>query len=186
MNALMNTYNRQPVGFTHGQGVWMWNAQGRRYLDGLSGIAVNTLGHNHPRFVAGLRDQVGRLIHTSNLYEVPLQSQLAEILVRLSGMSNVFFCNSGLEANETILRVNAAASALQTASYEAGMYVGAGCPLTPSQLSGLAVTRYWHSCSRALEPARGYCMRQLRPDDVSRFDWKLQLANCKDCEKCCW
>jgi len=94
MNALMNTYNRQPVGFTHGQGVWMWDAQGRRYLDGLSGIAVNTLGHNHVRFVAGLRDQVGRLIHTSNLYEVPLQSQLAETLVRLSGMSNVFFCNS--------------------------------------------------------------------------------------------
>ena len=105
MNALMNTYNRQPVGFTHGQGVWMWDAQGRRYLDGLSGIAVNTLGHNHPRFVAGLRDQVGRLIHTSNLYEVPLQSQLAEILVRLSGMSNVFFCNSGLEANETALKL---------------------------------------------------------------------------------
>jgi acetylornithine aminotransferase len=64
MNALMNTYNRQPVGFTHGQGVWMWDAQGRRYLDGLSGIAVNTLGHHHPRLVAGLRDQVGQLIHT--------------------------------------------------------------------------------------------------------------------------
>jgi acetylornithine/N-succinyldiaminopimelate aminotransferase len=105
MNALMNTYNRQPVGFTHGQGVWMWDAQGRRYLDGLSGIAVNTLGHHHPRLVAGLRDQVGRLIHTSNLYEVPLQSQLAETLVRLSGMTNVFFCNSGLEANETALKL---------------------------------------------------------------------------------
>ncbi|NBW00976.1 MAG: aspartate aminotransferase family protein [Betaproteobacteria bacterium] len=105
MTALMNTYNRQPVGFTHGQGVWMWDAQGRRYLDGLSGIAVNTLGHNHPRFVAGLRDQVGRLIHTSNLYEVPLQSQLADTLIRLSGMTNVFFCNSGLEANETALKL---------------------------------------------------------------------------------
>lgn len=101
----MNTYSRQPVAFTHGQGVWLWDTQGRKYLDALSGIAVNTLGHNHPRLVAGLREQVGRLIHTSNLYEIPLQSQLAEALVKRSGMTNVFFCNSGLEANEAALKL---------------------------------------------------------------------------------
>jgi len=72
----------------------------------------------------------------------------------------------GLEVAETIARVNAWANSVQAAGFEAGMYVGAGCPLTPNQLTNLAVTRYWHSCSRALEPARGYCMRQLRPDDV--------------------
>jgi acetylornithine/N-succinyldiaminopimelate aminotransferase len=105
IDALMQTYARQPVAFTHGQGVWLWDSSGRQYLDALSGIAVNTLGHNHPRLVAGLRDQVGRLIHTSNLYEVPLQSQLAKELVRLSGMTNVFFCNSGLEANEAAIKL---------------------------------------------------------------------------------
>jgi acetylornithine/N-succinyldiaminopimelate aminotransferase len=105
IDALMQTYARQPVAFTHGQGVWLWDTSGRQYLDALSGIAVNTLGHNHPRLVAGLRDQVGRLIHTSNLYEVPLQSQLAKELVRLSGMSNVFFCKSGLEANEAAIKL---------------------------------------------------------------------------------
>lgn len=105
VNALMNTYTRQPVAFTHGQGVWLWDSQGRKYLDALSGIAVNTLGHNHPRLTAGLREQVGKLIHTSNLYEIPLQTQLAQALVRISGMTNVFFCNSGLEANEAALKL---------------------------------------------------------------------------------
>ena len=101
----MNTYTRQPVAFTHGQGVWLWDTRGRKYLDALSGIAVNTLGHNHPHFVAGLREQVGQVIHTSNLYEIPLQAQLAEALIRISGMTNVFFCNSGLEANEAALKL---------------------------------------------------------------------------------
>jgi acetylornithine/N-succinyldiaminopimelate aminotransferase len=104
-SALMKTYARQPVAFTHGEGVWLWDTSGKKYLDALSGIAVNTLGHNHPRLVAGLRDQVGRLIHTSNLYEVPLQEQLAQALARLSGMTNVFFCNSGLEANEAAIKL---------------------------------------------------------------------------------
>ncbi len=104
-HALMNTYSRQPVAFTHGHGVWMWDAQGKRYLDALSGIAVNTLGHDHAGLVSALRDQVGKLIHTSNLYEIPLQEQLAQRLVRLSGMTNVFFCNSGLEANEAAIKL---------------------------------------------------------------------------------
>jgi len=101
----MPTYSRQPVAFTHGQGVWLWDTEGRRYLDALSGIAVNTLGHNHAGLVGGLRDQVGQLIHTSNLYEIPLQAELAQALVRLSGMTNVFFCNSGLEANEAAIKL---------------------------------------------------------------------------------
>jgi acetylornithine aminotransferase len=101
----MKTYARQPIAFSHGDGAWLWDTDGRRYLDALSGIAVNTLGHNHPRLVAGLRDQVGRLIHTSNLYEVPLQTALAQELVCRSGMTNVFFCNSGLEANEAAIKM---------------------------------------------------------------------------------
>lgn len=101
----MPTYARQSVAFVRGEGSWLWDAEGRRYLDALSGIAVNTLGHAHPALVAGLREQVGQLIHTSNLYEVPLQAELADQLARLSGMTNVFFCNSGLEANEAALKL---------------------------------------------------------------------------------
>ena len=83
----------------------MWDQEGRRYLDALSGIAVNTLGHAHPKLVQALGHQVGQLIHTSNLYEIPLQTALAQRLVELSGMTNVFFCNSGLEANEAALKL---------------------------------------------------------------------------------
>ena len=104
-SPLMNTYARLPVALSHGEGSWVWSTDGRRYLDALSGIAVNTLGHNHPRLTAGLRDQVGRLIHTSNIYGIPLQEQLAARLVALSGMTNVFFCNSGLEANEAAIKL---------------------------------------------------------------------------------
>lgn len=102
---LMPTYARQPVAFVRGQASTLWDVEGRAYLDGLSGIAVNTLGHNHPALVAALREQVGQLIHTSNLYEVPLQAELADRLAALSGMDNVFFCNSGLEANEAALKM---------------------------------------------------------------------------------
>jgi acetylornithine aminotransferase len=104
-SPLMNTYGRLPVAFSHGDGAWLFDTDGRRYLDCLSGIAVNTLGHNHPKLVAALREQVARVIHTSNLFEVPLQTQLAAKLVELSGMTNVFFCNSGLEANEAAIKI---------------------------------------------------------------------------------
>jgi len=102
---LMNTYARQPVAFSHGDGPWLYDTDGRRYLDCLAGIAVNTLGHNHPKLVAALREQVARMIHSSNLFEVPLQTELGAKLVELSGMTNVFFCNSGLEANEAALKI---------------------------------------------------------------------------------
>ena len=102
---VMQTYGRLPIALSHGEGAWVWDTAGRRYLDGLGGIAVNTLGHNHPRLVAALRDQVGKLIHTSNYYHVPLQEQLAARLCALSGLTNVFFCNSGLEANEAALKI---------------------------------------------------------------------------------
>ncbi|MCY4744462.1 aspartate aminotransferase family protein [Pelomonas sp. UHG3] len=102
---VMPTYGRLPVALSHGQGAWVWDTAGRRLLDGLSGIAVNTLGHNHPRLVAALQDQVTKLIHTSNYYRIPLQEQLADKLVELSGLTNVFFCNSGLEANEAALKI---------------------------------------------------------------------------------
>lgn len=102
---LMNTYARLPVAFSHGEGPWLYDTDGRRYLDCLAGIAVNTLGHNHPKLVAALREQVARIIHSSNLFEVPLQTQLGAKLVELSGMSKVFFCNSGLEANEAALKI---------------------------------------------------------------------------------
>ena len=100
---VMTTYGRLPIALSHGQGVWVWDVNGKKYLDGLGGIAVNTVGHNHPRLVPALQDQVAKLIHCSNYYHVPLQEELAARLVERSGMTNVFFCNSGLEANEAAL-----------------------------------------------------------------------------------
>ena len=102
---LMNTYAQQPVVFTHGDGAWLFDSQGKRYLDCLSGIAVNTLGHNHPVLVAALREQIGKVIHVSNLFTHPLRDQLARLLLERSGMTNVFFCNSGLEANEAAIKI---------------------------------------------------------------------------------
>ena len=102
---VMNTYGRVPIALERGEGCRVWDVNGKEYLDGLAGIAVNTLGHNHPRLVAALREQIGKLIHTSNYYHVPGQEQLAAKLTALSGMSKVFFCNSGLEANEAALKI---------------------------------------------------------------------------------
>ncbi len=102
---LMSTYAPPAIGFGHGDGVWLFDHRGRRYLDCLAGIAVNTLGHNHPKLVAALREQIGRLIHTSNLFEHPLREQLAKMLVERSSMTNAFFCNSGLEANEAAIKL---------------------------------------------------------------------------------
>jgi acetylornithine/N-succinyldiaminopimelate aminotransferase len=105
MSHLMNTYARLPVAFERGEGVWLWDTTGKRYLDAISGVAVCGLGHGHPKLVKALRDQVGTLIHTSNLYQVTLQEKLADKLTQLSGMDKVFFCNSGAEANETAIKV---------------------------------------------------------------------------------
>ncbi len=102
---LMNTYARLPIAFTRGEGVWMWDEAGRRYLDALAGIAVNTIGHAHPKLVRILKEQVGRLMHTSNLYRVPEQERLADRLAEISGMDRVFFCNSGCEANEAAIKI---------------------------------------------------------------------------------
>jgi acetylornithine/N-succinyldiaminopimelate aminotransferase len=102
---VMNTYGRVPIALSHGQGVRVWDVNGKEYLDALAGIAVNTLGHNHPRLVPALQDQIAKLIHTSNYYHVPGQEQLAAKLVELSGLTNVFFCNTGLEANEAALKL---------------------------------------------------------------------------------
>jgi acetylornithine aminotransferase len=105
MPHVLNTYGRLPIALTHGRGCWVWDTQGRRYLDALGGIAVNTLGHAHPKLVPALQDQVARMIHCSNYYEVPLQEQLAARLCELSGLAGAFFCNSGLEANEGALKI---------------------------------------------------------------------------------
>ncbi len=102
---VMNTYGRLPIALSHGQGCRVWDVNGRAYLDALGGIAVNTLGHNHPKLVAALQDQVTKLIHTSNYYHIPLQEELARMLVERSGMTNVFFCSTGLEANEAALKL---------------------------------------------------------------------------------
>ncbi len=93
------------MAMSHGQGCWVWDTEGKKYLDGLGGIAVNTLGHAHPKLVPALQEQIGRLIHTSNYYGAPLQEKLAAKLCELSGLSRVFFCNSGLEANEAALKI---------------------------------------------------------------------------------
>jgi acetylornithine aminotransferase len=105
MPHVMNTYGRLPMALSHGRGCWVWDTEGRRYLDALGGIAVNTLGHAHPKLVPALQDQVARLIHCCNYYQIPLQEQLAAKLCELSGLSAAFFCNSGLEANEGALKI---------------------------------------------------------------------------------
>jgi acetylornithine aminotransferase len=105
MPHVLNTYGRLPIALTHGRGCWVWDTNGKRYLDGLGGIAVSTLGHGHPRLVPALQDQVAKLIHCSNYYEVPLQEQLAAKLCEISGLAGAFFCNSGLEANEGALKI---------------------------------------------------------------------------------
>jgi acetylornithine/N-succinyldiaminopimelate aminotransferase len=102
---VMNTYGRLPIALSHGQGCRVWDVNGKEYLDGLGGIAVNTLGHNHPRLVSALQEQIAKMIHCSNYYHVPGQEQLAAKLVELSGLSNVFFCSTGLEANEAALKL---------------------------------------------------------------------------------
>jgi acetylornithine aminotransferase len=102
---VMNTYGRLPIALSHGQGCRVWDINGKSYLDALGGIAVNTLGHNHDRLVPALQNQVSKLIHCCNYYHVPLQEELAKKLVQLSGMTNVFFCSTGLEANEAALKL---------------------------------------------------------------------------------
>jgi acetylornithine aminotransferase len=101
----MNTYARLPVSFVRGEGVWLWDESGRRYLDALAGIAVSGLGHGHPKLVRAIAEQAARVIHTSNLYEIRAQSELADRLCALSGMDEVFFCSSGAEANECAIKL---------------------------------------------------------------------------------
>jgi acetylornithine aminotransferase len=102
---LMNTYARLPVSFARGEGVWLWDEAGKRYLDALAGIAVSGLGHAHPKLVRAIAEQAARVIHTSNLYEVRTQSELADRICALAGMDEVFFCSSGAEANECAIKL---------------------------------------------------------------------------------
>ncbi|CAN4270306.1 ArgD Ornithine/acetylornithine aminotransferase [Methylophilaceae bacterium] len=102
---LMNTYMRQPVTFTKGEGVWLWDTAGEKYLDALAGVAVNGLGHAHPKLVAAISEQAAKLIHVSNIYQIAEQDALADKLCAISGMDKVFFCNSGCEANEASIKL---------------------------------------------------------------------------------
>jgi acetylornithine aminotransferase len=101
----MNTYGRVPIALSHGQGVRVWDTNGKQYIDALGGIAVNTLGHNHPKLVPALQDQITKIIHSSNYYHVPGQEKLAAKLTELAGMTNAFFCCTGLEANEAAIKL---------------------------------------------------------------------------------
>ena len=105
MSHVMNTYARLPVAFERGEGSWLWDTNGKRYLDSVAGVAVVALGHSHPKYIALLREQLGKLVHTSNLYQIALQEKLADRLAAISGMENVFFCNSGCEANEAAIKL---------------------------------------------------------------------------------
>jgi acetylornithine/N-succinyldiaminopimelate aminotransferase len=105
MSYSMNTYTRIPVAFTHGKGVWVWDQSGKKYLDALAGIAVNTLGHGHPKLTQAIAEQSARLVHASNLYVIAEQERLAEKLAKISGMDAAFFCNSGCEANEAAIKL---------------------------------------------------------------------------------
>ena len=104
-SPLMNTYNRLSVGFERGEGSWLFDADGNKYLDALSGIAVCGLGHAHPAVTRAISEQAGKLIHTSNLYQIPLQKQLGVRLAQISGMDSCFFANSGAEANEAAIKI---------------------------------------------------------------------------------
>jgi acetylornithine/N-succinyldiaminopimelate aminotransferase len=105
MQHLMPTYNRLPIAFTRGEGAWLEDIDGKKYLDALSGIAVCGLGHSHPDVSKAICEQASTLMHTSNLYEIPLQTQLADRLAKLTGMDKVFFANSGAEANEAAIKI---------------------------------------------------------------------------------
>jgi len=105
MTHLMNTYARLPVAFVRGEGVWLWDQSGKRYLDALAGIAVNTLGHGHPALVKAIEEQARRLIHVSNLYRILEQEKLGDKLAAISDMDAAFFCNSGAEANEAAIKI---------------------------------------------------------------------------------
>lgn len=102
---LMNTYGRQPVTFVKGQGVWLYDEAGNQYLDALAGVAVNGLGHAHPKLVQVISEQAAKLIHVSNIYQISEQAALADKLAALSGLDKVFFCNSGCEANEAAIKI---------------------------------------------------------------------------------
>jgi len=102
---LMQTYSPQPVAFARGEGAWLWDTEGKKYLDALAGIAVSGLGHNHPVLVRAVAEQAAKLIHTSNLFQVPEQERLAAKLCAISGMDNAFFGNSGAEANECAIKL---------------------------------------------------------------------------------
>ncbi|MGE0876899.1 MAG: aspartate aminotransferase family protein [Burkholderiales bacterium] len=105
MSHVMNTYARQPVAFVRGEGVWLWDEDGKKYLDALAGIAVNTLGYNHPVLVRAIAEQAARVIHTSNLFRIPAQERAADLLAEITGLDEIFFCNSGLEANECAIKL---------------------------------------------------------------------------------
>ncbi|HXJ51692.1 MAG TPA: aspartate aminotransferase family protein [Burkholderiales bacterium] len=106
MSHVMNTYARQPVAFVRGEGVWLWDEAGKKYLDALAGIAVNTLGYNHPRLTRALNERISSgVLHTSNLWRIPAQEAAADRVAEITGLDEVFFCNSGLEANEAAIKV---------------------------------------------------------------------------------
>ncbi len=105
MSHVMNTYKRLPVTFARGEGCWLWDQQGKRYLDALAGIAVVGIGHSHPRFVQALTAQAATLVHTSNIYSIEHQETLGARLAAIAGMDEVFFCNSGCEANEAAIKI---------------------------------------------------------------------------------
>jgi len=106
MSHVMNTYARQPVAFVRGEGVWLWDEQGRKYLDALAGIAVNTLGYAHPKLTKALTERIkSGVLHTSNLWRIPDQEAAADRIAEITGLDEVFFCNSGLEANEAAIKI---------------------------------------------------------------------------------
>ena len=105
MSYVMNTYARQPIGFVKGEGAWLIDDKGKRYLDAVSGVAVTSVGHAHPKVIEAICEQAKNLLHTSNLYQIFRQEELAERIAKLSGMDEVFFCNSGAEANEAAIKI---------------------------------------------------------------------------------
>ncbi len=141
--VLMPNYRRQPVAFARGEGVRLFDLEGRAYLDFIGGIAVSSLGHAHPRLVAAIREQAGRVLHVSNLYLIPEQARLAEWLTSRSGLARAFFCNSGAEANEAAIKLaRRFAYARGSGRYEIVVAQGAFHGRTLATLAATPVPKY--------------------------------------------
>ena len=172
---VMNTYKRIPVAFVKGEGCWLWDADGNKYLDFLSGLAVNCLGYNSPVMVKAISEQAAKVMHTSNLYWVGPQVDLAEVLVKQSGLGKAFFCNSGAEANEAAIKLarKYAKAKMGEDKYEVITFTNSFHGRTLATLAATGQTKY----QKGFEPLpEGFGYAQF--DDLDDLESKIKPETC--------